>query len=1023
MNDGATYIDDFSSRDLAKIERTTQELGRHIFDRISRRRPSILDRRWWDDRIMAWAMQDESVKVQMFRFIDVLPMLKTSESITRHLHEYFHDVKDHLPSAVRLGMAVAPPNSLAGRALAVTARRNAQSHARRFIAGSHTAEVLSAAMRERRLRRAFSIDILGEAVTSETEAQNYLQAYLDLIRGIAPVVNAWPEVPQIDRGLFEELPRVNLSVKLTALDSQFDAIDREGTQRRVKDRLRELLRAAREMRAFINVDMESYRQKDLTLEIFKQILMEDEFRRTTDVGIVLQVYLRDTAEDLRALRDWASQRGSPVWVRLVKGAYWDHETILAQATGWPIPVFQQKWESDANYERLSRFLMRNHQVLRPALASHNVRSLAHGMAVAQHIGLPQTGLELQMLYGMADAEKQVFVDLGYRLRIYMPYGDLIPGMAYLVRRLLENTSNDSFLRASFAEQVAVEKLLMNPLDHAAESGDRPSADSAPRSQPTLKSTGQSFRNEAPTDFTIEANRQAMRDALGDVRTELGRHYPLVIGGEQIETADHLVSLNPSHLRQTVGRCASAGIAEADRAVAAARRAWPEWADRTATERAEFLRRAARVMRRRRFELAAWEVYECGKIWREADADVCEAIDFCEYYALGAESLAGPQGIDVPGEENRFEYIPRGVTAVISPWNFPLAILTGMTTAALVTGNTVVMKPAEQSPIVAAKLMEIFAETGLPHGVLNYLPGPGETAGARLVEHSDVAVIAFTGSRAVGLRINARAAEVSAAGQGGVKHVIAEMGGKNAIIVDDDADLDEAVLGVMKSAFGYQGQKCSACSRAIVLPGVYDPFLQRLVEASRSLKVGPAEDPATSVGPVIDAEAFERVHRYIELGAREGRSLLAADIGPLASEGYFVGPHIFADVPSDARLAQEEVFGPVLAVLRARDFDEALRIANGTEYALTGGIFSRSPANLRRARREFMVGNLYLNRGITGALVGRQPFGGFRMSGIGTKAGGPDYLLQFVLPRTITEHTVRRGFAPPTAAEGQEFSGQ
>ncbi len=475
MMHAATYADDFSPRDLSKIERTTQELGRSIFERISRRRASIFDRRWWDDRIMAWAMHDESVKAQMFRFIDVLPMLKTNESITGHLHEYFEDVKDHLPSAARLGMAVAPPNSLAGRALAVTARRNAQAHARRFIAGSHVAEVLTAAMRERRQRRAFSLDVLGEAVTSETEADGYLRAYLDLIRGIAPTINAWPEVPQIDRGLFEELPRVNVSVKLTALDSQFDALDPEGTAERVKRRLRELLRAARQARAFVNVDMESYRQKSLTLEIFKQILGEDEFRQTTDVGIVLQAYLRDAGDDLVALADWARERGTPVWVRLVKGAYWDYETIHARATGWPIPVFQQKWESDANYERLTRFLLRHHQVLRPALASHNVRSLAQGMAVAQHIGLAQGGFELQMLYGMADAEKQVFVDMGYRLRIYMPYGELIPGMAYLVRRLLENTSNDSFLRASFAEHVAVEKLLMNPLDQAGQGTARPAA--------------------------------------------------------------------------------------------------------------------------------------------------------------------------------------------------------------------------------------------------------------------------------------------------------------------------------------------------------------------------------------------------------------------------------------------------------------------------------------------------------------------------------------------------------------------
>ena len=447
-----TYAEDFSHRDLAKIERTTQEIGRYVFDRLGRGAVSIFDRRWWDDRIMAWAMQDESVKVQMFRFIDVLPMLRSSDDVTRHLHEYFDDVKDHLPSAVRLGMAVAAPRTLAGRALALTARRNALSHARRFIAGVNTAEVLAVALRERKLKRAITLDILGEAVTSEVEAERYFQAYLDLIRGIAPAANAWPEVAQIDRGLLSALPRVNVSVKLSALDSQFDAIDPEGTAERVKSRLRQLLRVAREHRAFVHVDMESYRTKDMTLAIFRQVLSEDEFRQTGDVGIVIQCYLKDAAHDLVVLRDWAQERGTPVWVRLVKGAYWDYETIHASAAGWPIPVLQQKWESDANFERQSRFVLRNSAYLRPALASHNIRSLAHGLAVARHIGLPQTGLELQMLYGMADAEKQVFVDLGYRLRIYMPYGDLIPGMAYLVRRLLENTSNDSFLRASFSRK-------------------------------------------------------------------------------------------------------------------------------------------------------------------------------------------------------------------------------------------------------------------------------------------------------------------------------------------------------------------------------------------------------------------------------------------------------------------------------------------------------------------------------------------------------------------------------------------
>ena len=515
------------------------------------------------------------------------------------------------------------------------------------------------------------------------------------------------------------------------------------------------------------------------------------------------------------------------------------------------------------------------------------------------------------------------------------------------------------------------------------------------------------------------NRLRMREALSHVKAELGQNYPLWIDGQAVATNGSLKSIDPSDFSQVVGISAAAEARHAGDAVAAARRALPAWLALGARGRAEYLLGAAESLRSRRFELAAWEVYECGKTWREADADVCEAIDFCEYYAQSAIAMDAGRMVHVPGEENRTEYLPRGVTAVIAPWNFPLAILTGMTTAALVTGNTVVMKPAEQSPVIAAKLMEIFNDLRLPPGVLNYLPGQGEIVGAALVDHPDVPLIAFTGSRAVGLAINRRAAEISATAAGirQVKRVIIEMGGKNAILVDDDADLDEAVAGVVASAFGFQGQKCSACSRCIVVGSVYEAFLNRLVEAARSLKVGPADDPSARMGPVIDAEAFQRIRGYIDLGRREAREVLAVDVGRLAERGYFIGPHIFADVKPTGRLAQEEIFGPVLSVLRAADLDEALRIANDTDYALTAGIFSRSPANLDRAARELLAGNVYLNRSITGALVNRQPFGGFKLSGIGDKAGGPDYLLQFVVERTITENTLRRGFAPPTA-EGE-----
>ena len=1030
-------VDDFSTSELAQIEAQTQEVGRYVFDHLQHGRPNLLSRRWWDDKIMAWAMADESVKVQMFRFVDVLPMLNTSESVVRHLQEYFHEVDDHLPTAVRLGLTAAGATSLTGRAVAMAARRNAAGNARRFIAGTTTAELLTAAKRERKQGRACTFDLLGEAVTSEVEADRYLASYLELLAGIAPTINSWPEVPVCDRTSTGPLPRVNVSVKLSALDSQFDALDFDGTTERVARRLRELLRAAKRYGAFVHVDMESYRAKDLTLHIFRTVLMEDEFRDRDDVGIVIQAYLRDALPDLVKLRDWAAARGTSVWIRLVKGAYWDYETVFAGLQGWPVPVFERKWESDANFERCARYLLRNHPTLRTALGSHNVRSLAHGIAAAKQLGIPASDIELQMLYGMGDLEKEVFTELGYRLRVYMPFGQLIPGMAYLVRRLLENTSNDSFLKSAFTDHASTEVLLMNPLDHARRFAQRNGKDPAatngaaaatgtapPRAAPEIIDD---FRNEPLVDFALAGEREKFRAALAGVRTQFGKHYPLVIDGKEVETHDLIPSFNPSHMHEQIGLATAAGKREAGQAIAAAKRAFPAWNGLGVAKRAELLKAAAALMRERRSELAAWEVFECGKQWREADGDIAEAIDFCEYYARCAlHSEGDPHRVDLAGEENEFVYAPRGVAVVIAPWNFPLAILCGMTTAALVTGNTVVMKPAEQSPIIAAKFMEIITEAGFPPGVVNYLPGLGETAGAALVEHPDTALIAFTGSRAVGLAIHRRAAEISTTsgangGGSSVKRVIAEMGGKNGIIVDDDADLDEAVAGVLKSAFGYQGQKCSACSRAIVLAGAYDAFLERLVEAARSLKVGPADDPATSVGPVIDEESRRRIEEYCAIGAKEGRTALATDVGPLAQEGFYVGPHIFADVNAKARIAQEEIFGPVLAVLKAKDLDEALAIANGTDYALTGGMYSRSPANLRRVRREFLVGNLYLNRPITGALVGRQPFGGFKMSGIGSQAGGRDYLLQFMLQRTITENTLRRGFAP-TATQGSTAGG-
>jgi RHH-type proline utilization regulon transcriptional repressor/proline dehydrogenase/delta 1-pyrroline-5-carboxylate dehydrogenase len=1003
------------------LETLTIRYGHEIFGRLERPAMLPFGPTWWDERLMEWSMGDEAIKVQLFRFVDVLPLLRTPADIARHLREYFGEAHERLPGWLRFALRLLPSRGVLGTLLAFAAHRSAERLARKFIAGSNLEEATEAVAALRRRSLTFTVDLLGEATITEKEAEASQREYTEIVAGLSERVNAWEPIDLIDRDDRGPLPRVNVSVKLSSLYSQFDPIDPDGTSRAVRARLRPILRAARQHRAFVNFDMEQYSFKDVTLQIFREVLDEPEFRDWPDVGIAIQAYLRDCERDLAGLAEWSRRRGTAVWVRLVKGAYWDYETIMSRQLGWPSPVWARKWETDANYEKMTRFLMENHRWLRPALASHNVRSLAHALALAKVLNLPPRSFEVQMLYGMAEPIKDTFAAMGQRVRVYTPYGELLPGMAYLVRRLLENTANESFLRASFTEHIPEEQLLMNPASKMrnAERGMRndthtATADSS-SSIPHSAFRIPHFEEEPLADFSREETRGAMQAALGQVGGQLGVTYPLVVNGRDVATAATIESVNPSHKRQVVGKCARATVEQANQAIATASEAFPAWRDTEPQKRAQFLFDAANAMKRRRFELAAWQVYECGKPWREADADVAETIDYCNFYGHEMLRLASPRHRDVAGEDNSYFYEPRGVAVVIAPWNFPLAILAGMTTAALVTGNTVIMKPAEQSAVIGAKLMEIFREVGMPPGVVNYLPGVGEEIGPTLVNHPDVSLIAFTGSRHVGLTINREAAEMSA-GQQHVKRVIAEMGGKNAIIVDDDADMDEAVHGVAWSAFGYAGQKCSACSRVIVPESLHDTFLNRLVEATRSLKVLPAEDPGCSLGPVIDEEAQRRILATIDKSKGEGRLVFAGDLGALAGEGYYVAPHIFADLSPKSALAQEEVFGPVLAVLKARDLTHALEIANGTAYALTGGLYSRSPEHIGRVKREFRVGNLYINRKITGALVDRQPFGGFKMSGIGSKAGGPDYLLQFVLPRTITENTLRRGFAPPSEGD-------
>ena len=473
-------------------------------------------------------------------------------------------------------------------------------------------------------------------------------------------------------------------------------------------------------------------------------------------------------------------------------------------------------------------------------------------------------------------------------------------------------------------------------------------------------------------------------------------------------------MNPSAPAEIIGYVAEAGIPEAERAVKAARRAFETWARTPLEERCRLLERAAAILDRRRFELSAVEVFEVGKAWAEADGDIREAMDFCLFYAEQMRLIGYPRLTqNVPGEESYQHYWPRGVALVVAPWNFPVAILCGMVTAALVTGNAVIMKPAEPSAILGSLLMEVFQEAGVPPGVLNCLHGRGSVIGAYLVDHPDVEMIAFTGSREVGLRIWESAGKTRL-GQRELKRVVCEMGGKNAVIVDSDADLDETIVDTIYSAFGYQGQKCSACSRLIVLEENYERVMHRLLTAAASLRVGNPEQPGIIVGPVIDETAYHRIQEIIEKGKTE--ATLAFQATDIPDKGYFIPPTIFTDVKPEMTLSQCEIFGPVLSVLKARDLDDAIRIANDTDYALTAGFFSRSPANIERIKAELVAGNVYVNRSCTGAVVGRHPFGGFKMSGGGTKAGGSDYLLNFLVPRVVTENIMRHGFAPEVTPE-------
>ena len=981
------------------LERSIRETGRDLL-KSRGEGAGIFDKSWWYGRVLSWTMEHSSFKTRLFHFIDVLPVLETPKQILAHLKEYFKDEESSLLlSGIRWG-GLAP--ALASKVI----KQQVREMAKIFIAGRTVEEALKIIEEMRKNELAFTIDFLEEATLSEKEGIACRDRYLNLIEQLARAEKRWQKRE-------ESSPLVNISVKITSLCSQIYLPAWEFSKTAVKNRLRPIMKKAVENSVFLNIDVERYQHKTFTLEIFKELLMEPDFKTYPHFGIVIQSYLRESFSDLQELADFAKKRGVPFTVRLVKGAYWDSEILTARQKNWPVPVWTNKADTDANFETCIRFLLENHKALKTAVGSHNVRSVA--VALALHKKFPKASLEFQALYGMGDSLVQPLKERGYTFRLYVTVGELIPGMSYLVRRLLENTANQSFIRSVLVENQSEEETLAPPKRNLKPLPEKETITGSTNHQRyvsrngnTQKETTTSFANHPTLDFSLKKNRDRYTKALKDWKGKLPLTAPILISGREETSSSFYDRENPSDTGQTIGRVFFADKQQGEKAVQTAVNFFQKPHPLSPEQRVERLKKLGSLIAEKEFLFSALETLEVGKSWSEAQADVAEAVDFCNYYGDSFLKLAQPrQTCETAGENNVSLLEPVGVTAVIAPWNFPLAILAGMTVAPLVCGNPVIIKPAEQSALIAFEFAKLLLKSGFPPESFAFLPGRGEETGAFLVERPEVSLISFTGSFEVGAQIIQSAGRI-ASGQTHIKRCVVEMGGKNAIVVDESADLDMAVEGVLQSAFSFQGQKCSACSRLIVLKNIYDRFMERFLPALDSLPVGRAEDPQHVIGPVVDQSAFKKIQSFIQKGKETAHLLYQ---GKAPSHEHFIAPTVFLVEDVSHPLMQEEIFGPVLAVLKAGDPEEAFSCVNQVKYGLTAGFYSRHPGRIERFKSSVDVGNVYINRNCTGALVERHPFGGRKRSGLGSKTGQAEYLKHFLHTKVVSENTMRRGFSP------------
>ena len=964
------------------FEKLIFEKGSELLEQSHKQDSVFLEKNWWYKKMLSWTMKNKSLKSSLFRFIDVLPSLSNEEQFLSHFKEYF---KNQELSFISAGIGKALPS-----VMVKSMKKQITQVAKMFITGSNVQEALNQLSKNWNQGLAFSMDILGEATLSEKEADFYNKAYLDMMSQLLSAQKTWPQKEQLQQDIFGKIPAINISIKASALFSQIKTSAWEYSKKHLKDKLRPLFQKAVQDFIFINLDMEHYEYKDLFLEIFKELLMEEELKNYPHFGIVIQAYLKHSFEDLKQLDKFAKKRGQKLTVRLVKGAYWDSEFLLAKQKNWPIPVWTNKAETDINFEKCLAWLFKESHNIKIAVGSHNIRSVA--CALAYHQKYSNKSLEFQVLYGMAEGLARSLKEKGYLVRLYCTVGDLIPGMSYLVRRLLENSANQSFILSSFVKNQSPEELLAPP--------------KAIQRDKTSKSDPSLFSNFPILDFSLQENRRRFQKALDFWKNQFPLQVPVLLNGKGEKSEQIFKRENPSQPEQIISQSFFSTRAQAETAIATTSEFFENWKKKTPEYRLSCLRKLAELMEKKQFELSALQVFEVGKTWSEANADVAEAIDFCRYYANSYENLTVPKLTDeVAGEESFLHYEAIGLTVVIAPWNFPLAILTGMTVAPLVCGNTVILKPAEQSPLIAFELVKLLLASGFSKESFAFLPGKGEEIGDYLVKHPRVSIISFTGSFEVGSQIIAKAGLISKE-QKNIKKCVVEMGGKNAIAIDSSADLDEAVEGVLHSAFAFQGQKCSACSRVIVLEDVYEKFIQRLLPAIDSLVIKNPEDPSSSLGPLVDKDSFERIKNFIK--KETSLKLYSAGFKNLA---YFCPPLVYLSESLDSNLMQEELFAPILVCYKVKNLESAIQAVNQTKFGLTAGFYSRHPGHIEEFKSQVEAGNLYINRNCTGAMVKRHPFGGRKMSGLGSKTGGKEYLKHFLQSKVVTENSMRRGFSP------------